>query len=67
MITAKERETLIAMVRREVLGCEVCGQADRTRLRVHHIKRRASGGKDIPRNLMVVCDNCHKDLHHDER
>lgn len=67
MITTKERETLITMVRRESLGCEVCGQSDRSKLRIHHIKRRVSGGKDIPRNLMVVCESCHKDLHCNER
>ncbi len=63
MITEKEKKMLIEMVRRET-GCEICGSKDN--LVIHHIIRKVMGGKDIPRNLQVVCVSCHKQLHYNE-
>ena len=30
-------------------------------LTVHHIKAQRNGGEDKPRNLITLCDKCHKD------
>ena len=46
----------------EMVGqCELCDNKEN--LQVHHIKRIIDGGKEIPRNCMVVCERCHFDLH----
>lgn len=41
--------------------CELCG--DTWELQVHHIKHRASGGHDEPRNLICLCAECHTKVH----
>jgi len=33
------------------------------KLHVHHIIPRAAGGTNIPSNLIVICEDCHYDLH----
>ena len=46
----------------EMVGvCEICHS--RNNLVVHHIQRLIDGGKDIPRNIQIVCRKCHSDLH----
>ena len=46
----------------EMVGeCEHCGAKED--LVVHHIYRLVDGGKDIPRNIQIVCKKCHKLLH----
>lgn len=34
-----------------------------TRLEVHHIVPVAEGGKDEPRNLLLLCTECHAEVH----
>jgi 5-methylcytosine-specific restriction endonuclease McrA len=60
MITEKQKEVLIGMVGE----CEICRKKEN--LILHHIKRRCLGGKDIPRNLLVLCPDCHKTIHYNE-
>jgi len=64
MIKDKERKVLIEMAIREVGGCERCGS--KKNLQLHHIQRKVNGGKDIGRNLMVLCQTCHKLFHENE-
>lgn len=51
-------------------GCQICGEAGfsarggGTFCEVHHIVPLADGGFDGPYNLLVVCPNCHRKLHH---
>lgn len=33
-------------------------------LEVHHVKRLADSGPDIPENAVALCPNCHKSLHY---
>ena len=33
------------------------------KLEVHHIKFRSEGGSDAPKNLITLCEKCHKKLH----
>jgi len=61
MITKHEKEVLSEMVRREVGGCERCGR--NVKLVPHRIKRGNAGGLYIPRNIMMVCEDCHKEFH----
>ena len=61
MITQREKDVLSEMVKREVGGCENCGKD--LPLTPHRIRRGHNGGKYIPRNIMMVCDDCHKEFH----
>lgn len=33
-------------------------------LEVHHIYRRSDGGIDNPENVIAICPNCHREVHH---
>jgi len=33
-------------------------------LEVHHMKRRSDGGADHPDNVIALCPNCHRRVHH---
>lgn len=50
--------------------CRVCGwdhdrwtKEDPRILELHHIEHHASGGKNAPSNLIVICSKCHDDVH----
>jgi hypothetical protein len=64
-LTKHEKEVLAGIVRREVGGCEHCGED--LPLIPHRIRRGNAGGKYIPRNIMMVCKKCHRKLHCMER
>ncbi len=42
--------------------CEFCGVSGGV-YQVHHIKHRASGGHDLPFNLINLCVGCHSAVH----
>ena len=51
--------------------CELCGtpapfldSKGVPFLEVHHVKRLADGGPDVPRNAVALCPNCHREAHH---
>lgn len=52
---------------RDDYTCQCCGahatKKKEVRLHVHHLESRKTGG-DAPRNLITLCDSCHK-KHHD--
>jgi 5-methylcytosine-specific restriction endonuclease McrA len=49
----------------EMVGeCEQCGSKEN--LVVHHLVRLNMGGKDIPRNIQIVCAKCHRLIHFKE-
>ncbi|ADB63375.1 HNH endonuclease (plasmid) [Haloterrigena turkmenica DSM 5511] len=33
-------------------------------LEVHHLRRRSNGGADHPKNVIALCPNCHRRVHH---
>lgn len=49
--------------------CEACGKdapfnsKDGPYLEVHHLKRIADGGPDLPQNVAALCPNCHRRIH----
>lgn len=43
--------------------CEQCGEANFSILQIHHKMQRSRGGTDNPRNLMLLCPNCHMKHH----
>lgn len=50
------------------LGCEepapFAGEDGKPFLEVHHLRRRADGGADRPENVVALCPNCHRRVHH---
>jgi ATP-dependent DNA helicase RecQ len=64
-----EQEAAWQGVRRVVLArdrnrCQDCGEApDRRELDVHHLVRRADGGRDEASNCVTLCDGCHAARH----
>ena len=49
--------------------CQICGRsaefaaAVQEKLETHHLTPISDGGIDEPRNLLVVCTGCHKEIH----
>lgn len=50
------------IIARDGGACVLCDR--RTKLHVHHIKTRGSGGTDDYRNLITLCEFCHQDRAH---
>lgn len=51
--------------------CELCkkpapfmSSSNAPFLEVHHVKRLADGGADVPCNAVALCPNCHREAHH---
>lgn len=44
--------------------CEVCGFSYKPILQIHHIVPISEFGNNQPENVICVCPNCHKTLHH---
>lgn len=51
-----------AVLHRDNYTCQCCGMKH-TRLEVHHIIFRSKGGTDDERNLITLCEKCHKAVH----
>ncbi len=64
-LTPKQRRVLREMVN---FTCEECHKPEDKvgRLEFHRIKRGYVGGEYIPRNLKIVCGECHKKYHYGE-
>lgn len=44
--------------------CEICKYDNINVLQVHHIIERSNGGNDEPKNLLLLCPNCHYTIHY---
>lgn len=44
--------------------CEICGMSYKPILQIHHILPVSNFGNNDPDNVICVCPNCHKTLHH---
>jgi HNH endonuclease len=42
--------------------CASCGNQEK--LVLHHIKPRSEGGGNDPSNLQILCEDCHRRIHH---
>ena len=54
-----------AILHRDNYTCQCCGKKN-CRLEVHHIIFRSNGGTDDERNLITLCEDCHKKIHKGE-
>ena len=43
--------------------CQVCDYKKEKVLQIHHIVERAKGGNDELENLVLLCPNCHREIH----
>jgi hypothetical protein len=61
-ITDKEREVLRGLV---LYTCEECKRKEEVvgTLEAHRMQRGNAGGKYCPRNIKMICNNCHKLYH----
>lgn len=55
------RETRRRVLERDRHRCRACGQSHG--LEAHHVVMRSLGGKDDQRNLIALCNSCHKSVH----
>lgn len=44
--------------------CEICQFGFKAVLNIHHIREVSRGGSSKPRNLILICPNCHSLVHH---
>lgn len=51
-----------AVLHRDNYTCQCCGKKH-VRLEVHHIVFRSLGGADDEKNLITLCEKCHKAVH----
>lgn len=51
-----------AVLHRDNYTCQCCGKKH-VRLEIHHIIFRSMGGTDDERNLITLCEKCHKAVH----
>lgn len=51
-----------AVLHRDNYTCQCCGKKH-VRLEVHHIIFRSMGGTDDEKNLITLCEKCHKAIH----
>ena len=51
-----------AILNRDSYTCQCCGKKH-VRLEVHHIIFRSLGGTDDEKNLITLCEKCHKAVH----
>jgi len=47
----------------DLTSCEKCGECDINKLTRHHKKSLSNGGSDIPENIQILCNDCHKEEH----
>lgn len=61
-LTEKQKEILREMVE---FTCEGCFEhQDKVgKIQPHRIIRKHQGGRYIPRNIKMLCDDCHKQMH----
>jgi len=52
----------MACLIRDNFTCQVC-KAKNVKLEAHHIIYRSKGGKDTIKNLITLCEKCHKKVH----
>ena len=61
-LTEKQKEVLRELVNHI---CEVCNQMEEKcgKLTAHRLNRGYKGGRYIPRNIQMICNDCHKKIH----
>lgn len=50
---------------RENIPCEICGSEPPNT--VHRLTRGNKGGKYVLRNIQIICKDCDKEIHYNEK
>lgn len=53
----------LELIQKRGSKCELCSYAVEQVLNVHHIVERKDGGTNEESNLIVLCPNCHAEVH----
>ncbi len=56
------KRTISKILKRSKKGCSICGW-NKASCDIHHIVHRKHGGTNDNSNLIVVCPNCHREIH----
>lgn len=56
------KRTIKKILKRANCKCKICGY-DRATCDIHHIVAKSKGGPDSTDNLIIVCPNCHREIH----
>lgn len=59
-------EIRLEVLERDGYECKRCGRdlsGDWDRPTVHHLTPRFRGGRDVPENLVCLCEPCHRLIH----
>ena len=60
----KYNKKLREQIRERDLGVCICGREGG---HIHHIVHRSHCGSNEPKNLILLCDGCHRLVHSDEK
>ena len=66
MITEKQKNILREMVKYKCQNCKH-HEDNIGKLETHRIKRGNAGGEYVPNNILMLCSNCHKEFHGEEK
>ena len=71
LLRERSEAVRVYALRRAVGRCDGCGEdapfktkAGQPFLEVHHVRRMADGGPDVPRWVAALCPNCHRRVHY---
>ena len=64
LATSEHDELRQQVLRRDGWRCQLCGE--KRNLEVHHKKLRSHCGDDAERNLITLCNACHRQVHWQE-
>jgi hypothetical protein len=66
-----ERDAALVRLLKQARGgqCQICGHTFKMRngdtyTEAHHLEQLANGGLDVPRNMLIVCANHHRQFHY---
>jgi hypothetical protein len=60
------KKTTALILRRARFACVLCGW-NKSSCDIHHIVHKKLGGTDSHENLIVVCPNCHREIHREKK
>lgn len=60
------KKTVSLILRRARFACVLCGW-NKSSCDIHHIVYRHLGGTDDHDNLVVICPNCHREIHREKK
>ena len=64
-LSGKKLATLVKLIyERDKHKCVVCGKWVEDGHKPHHVVYKSHGGSDVAENMVLLCDDCHFEVHH---